>query len=75
MRTINVSARVAPVRGALSHGDHGNTRLLNSFIIIIIIILLIIIIIIIIIIITTPKGGLHGRRCHPVWDVSASGLG
>ena len=21
------------------------------------------------------KGGLHGRSCHPIWDVSASGLG
>ena len=24
MRAIHVSVRVAPVRGALSHGDHGN---------------------------------------------------
>ena len=24
--------------------------------------------------VTIPKGGLHGRSCHPVWDVSASGL-
>ena len=23
---------------------------------------------------TTPKGGLHGRSCHLIWDVSASGL-
>ena len=21
-----------------------------------------------------PKGGLHGRSCHPIWDVSVSGL-
>ena len=24
--------------------------------------------------VTTPKGGLHGRSCHRIWDVSASGL-
>ena len=46
MRAVHVSVRVAPVRGALSHGD-----LLKFFIIIIIIITIIIIIIIISIII------------------------
>ena len=24
--------------------------------------------------VTVPKGGLHGKSCHPVWDVSASEL-
>ena len=48
MRAIHVSARVAPVCGALSHGgDQGNCRLLKFFIIIIIIIIIIFIIIII----------------------------
>ena len=23
--------------------------------------------------VTIPKGGLHCRSCHPIWDVSASG--
>ena len=24
--------------------------------------------------VTMPKGGLHGRSCHSIWDVNASGL-
>ena len=40
MRAIHVSVSLAPVRGALSHGDHGESRLLNFFFIIIIIIII-----------------------------------
>ena len=34
MRAIHVSVRFVPVRGALSHGDHGKLRLLKFFIMI-----------------------------------------
>ena len=39
MRAIHMSVRVAPVRGTLIHGDHGNELCLLKFFIIIIIII------------------------------------